>query len=221
MISQSGGLGFAFFDRARGRNLAFRHIVTTGNEAVLGASDFVDFMLDEGKTDVFLLLLEDVKTPAKFRRAAEKALRAGQAADRRQDRPDRTGPPRGRLAHRGARRLACRLSRHLPAPRRHRGPRFRRDDRHRRRLSRLRRQTAGRQAHGRFAPSSGGAGVWMADACVRAGLEVPELDAATRAAIDVHLAVLRHLAKPGRFDGARRAQARLCGIRQACRASRR
>jgi acyl-CoA synthetase (NDP forming) len=35
--------------------------------------------------------------------------------------------------------------------------------------------------------SSGGAGVWMADACVRAGLDVPELDAPTRAAIDVHL----------------------------------
>jgi acyl-CoA synthetase (NDP forming) len=35
--------------------------------------------------------------------------------------------------------------------------------------------------------SSGGAGVWMADACVRAGLEVPMLDDATRKAIDVHL----------------------------------
>src|SRR5450759_3155528 len=35
--------------------------------------------------------------------------------------------------------------------------------------------------------SSGGAGVWMADACVRAGLEVPMLDDATRKAVDVHL----------------------------------
>ena len=61
VISQSGGLGFAFFDRARPRNLAFRHIVTTGNEAALEVFDFVDYMLDEGKTDVFLLLLEDVK----------------------------------------------------------------------------------------------------------------------------------------------------------------
>ena len=113
VISQSGGLGFAFFDRARGRNLSFRHIVTTGNEAALEASDFVDYMLDEGKTDVFLLLLEDIKTPEKFRRAADKALQGRQAADRRQDRPDRTGTPRGRLAHRGARRLARGLSRDL------------------------------------------------------------------------------------------------------------
>jgi acyl-CoA synthetase (NDP forming) len=35
--------------------------------------------------------------------------------------------------------------------------------------------------------SSGGAGAWIADACVAAGLEVPPLDATTRADIDVHL----------------------------------
>ncbi len=35
--------------------------------------------------------------------------------------------------------------------------------------------------------SSGGAGVWMADACAAAGLDVPVLDDATRKAIDVHL----------------------------------
>jgi acyl-CoA synthetase (NDP forming) len=35
--------------------------------------------------------------------------------------------------------------------------------------------------------SSGGAGVWMADACAAAGLEVPVLDDATRQQIDVHL----------------------------------
>ena len=77
VISQSGGLGFAFFDRARPRNLKFRYIVTTGNEAVLEISDFVDYMLDEGKTDVFLLLTEAVKSPEKFKRVAEKALKAG------------------------------------------------------------------------------------------------------------------------------------------------
>jgi acyl-CoA synthetase (NDP forming) len=35
--------------------------------------------------------------------------------------------------------------------------------------------------------SSGGAGVWMADACAAAGLDVPVLDEETRKAIDVHL----------------------------------
>src|SRR2546428_435080 len=35
--------------------------------------------------------------------------------------------------------------------------------------------------------SSGGGGAWVADACVAAGLDVPELDTATRTLIDVHL----------------------------------
>src|SRR5262249_47335077 len=35
--------------------------------------------------------------------------------------------------------------------------------------------------------SSGGAGVWMADACAMAGLGGPGLDDATRKAIDVHI----------------------------------
>ena len=83
VISQSGGLGFAFFDRARSRNLSFRHIVTTGNEAALEVSDFIDYMLDEGKTDVFLLLIEDVKTPEKFKRVGGKGAEGRQAADRR------------------------------------------------------------------------------------------------------------------------------------------
>ncbi len=77
VISQSGGLGFAFFDRARPRDLTFRHIVTTGNEAALEVTDLLDYMLDEGGTDVFLLLIEDVKSPEKFKRVAEKALKAG------------------------------------------------------------------------------------------------------------------------------------------------
>ena len=35
VISQSGGMGFAFFDHGRPKDLSFRYIVTTGNEACL------------------------------------------------------------------------------------------------------------------------------------------------------------------------------------------
>src|SRR5215469_12454883 len=77
VVAQSGGMGFAFFDRGRPKNLSFRYIVTTGNEACVDVCDFLDAMLDEGKTDVFLLLVEDIKAPDKFRRVADKALRAG------------------------------------------------------------------------------------------------------------------------------------------------
>jgi len=186
VISQSGGLGFAFFDRARGRNLAFRHIVTTGNEAVLETSDFLDAMLDEGKTDVYLLLLEDVKTPAKFRRAADKALKAGKpliVAKIGQTEPGR----RAVASHTAA--LAGSHVAYRAIFQRH-GVIEGRD------FDEMIDLAVGFLACGEKLPagkrmgvctSSGGAGVWMADACVRAGLEVPVLDEATRKAIDVHL----------------------------------
>ena len=77
VVAQSGGMGFAFYDRGRPKELAFSHIVTTGNEACMEVFDVVDYLIDEGRADVFCLLLEDIKTPATFRRVAEKALRAG------------------------------------------------------------------------------------------------------------------------------------------------
>ncbi|MGH6725150.1 MAG: acetate--CoA ligase family protein [Pseudolabrys sp.] len=186
VISQSGGLGFAFFDRARGRNLRFRHIVTTGNEAVLETSDFLDFMLEEGKTDVFLLLLEDVKTPAKFRRVAEKALASGRpliVAKIGQTEAGRRAVASHTAALAGSHAAYRAIFQHHGVIE---GEDF--DD--------MIDLAAGFLACGDRLPagkrmavctSSGGAGVWMADACVRAGLEVPELDTPTRAAIDVHL----------------------------------
>src|SRR5256714_1770896 len=77
VISQSGGMGFAFFDHGRPKELSFRYIITTGNEACLTASDFAEFVIDEGKTATILMLIEDIKNTLTFERAAAKALRAG------------------------------------------------------------------------------------------------------------------------------------------------
>ena len=145
MISQSGGLGFAFFDRARPRNLPFRYIVTTGNEAVLETSDFVDYMLDEGETDVFLLLIEDVKTPEKFKRVAEKALKAGKPLIVGKIGQSEPGS-RAVASHTAA--LAGSQAAYRAMFERYgliEGARFRRDARPRRRLPRLRRSHAGGQ----------------------------------------------------------------------------
>jgi acetate---CoA ligase (ADP-forming) len=184
VISQSGGLGFAFFDRARGRNIAFRHIVTTGNEAFLEASDILDYVLDEGKTDVFLLLLEDVKTPEKFRRAADKALKAGKpliVAKIGQTEAGRRAVASHTAALAGSQVAYRAIFQHHGVIE---GGDF----------DEMIDLAAGFLACGDKLPegkrmgictSSGGAGVWMTDACVRAGLDVPKLDAETRAKIDV------------------------------------
>jgi acyl-CoA synthetase (NDP forming) len=183
VISQSGGVGFAFFDRGRERNLAFRYVVTTGNEAALETSDLLDFMLDEGKTDVFLVLLEDVKTPETFRRVAEKAMRLGKpliVSKIGQSEPGRRAVASHTAALAGSHAAYRAVFQHYGVIE---GNDF--DEMLDLAAAFI---TCGDKlpAGKRMAicTASGGAGVWMADACVRAGLEVPELDAATRATID-------------------------------------
>ena len=186
VISQSGGLGFAFFDRARPRNLQFRHIVTTGNEAALEVTDVLDYLLDEGGTDVFLLLLEDVKSPEKFKRVAEKALRAGKpliVGKIGQSEPGSRAVASHTAALAGSQAAYRAIFEHY-------GLIEGRD------FDEMIDMAVGFLACGDRMPtgrrvgictSSGGAGVWMADACATAGLEVPMLDAATRKALDVHI----------------------------------
>jgi acetate---CoA ligase (ADP-forming) len=186
VISQSGGLGFAVFDRARPRNLAFRHVVTTGNEAALETFDFIDYMLDEGMTDVFLLLLEDVKSPEKFKRVADKALRAGK--------PIIVGKI-GR-SEAGARAVASHTAALAGSEAAYRAMFDRYGLIQARELDEMIDLAVGflacrdRMPVGRrigICTASGGAGVWMADACAAAGLEVPVLDEAARKSIDAHI----------------------------------
>src|SRR5215813_1623525 len=186
VISQSGGLGFAFFDRARPRNLTFRHVVTTGNEAALDVFDFVDYMLDEGETDVFLLVLEDVKSPQKFRRVAQKALRAGKpiiVSKIGQSEPGSRAVASHTAALAGSQAAYRAMFDFYGLIEAHE-------------LDEMIDLAAGFLACGDRLPagnrvgictSSGGAGIWMTDACATAGLEVPVLDAATRKSIDVHI----------------------------------
>lgn len=186
VISQSGGLGFAFFDRARPRNLQFRHIVTTGNEAALEIADVLDHLLDEGGTDVFLLLLEDVKTPATFIRAAEKALALGKPIIVGKIGQSEPGV-RAVASHTAA--LAGSQAAYRSVFERY-GLIEGRDfdemlDFATGFLACGDRLPAGRRVG--ICTSSGGAGVWMADACAAEGLDVPVLDAETRGQIDQHL----------------------------------
>ncbi len=183
VVAQSGGMGFAFFDRGRAKNLAIRYVMTTGNEAALETFDYVDHMLDEGKTDAFLLLIEDVKSPDTFRRVAEKALRAGKpliVSKIGQSDPGR----RAAASHTAA--LAGSYAAYQAMFERY-GVIEGRD------LDEMIDIASGFLTFGSRLPigkrvgictASGGGGGWLADACAGAGLDVPELDAETRAKID-------------------------------------
>ncbi|GGC81467.1 acetate--CoA ligase family protein [Chelatococcus reniformis] len=77
IVSQSGGLGFAFYNHGKAWGLNFSCVVSSGNEADLGAGDFFDYMVEDPATDVILLFLEGVRDTATFVAAAAKAAAAG------------------------------------------------------------------------------------------------------------------------------------------------
>lgn len=186
VVAQSGAVGFSFYDRGRRKELPFRHVVTTGNEASLAVFDLVEHMLDEDASDVFILFLEDIKDPATFRRVAEKALRAGKPLIATKIGRSDAGR-RAAASHTGA--LAGAYSAY-EAMLAHYGVPIGDDNEELVDIAAGFMTNAGRLPQGRrigICTGSGGAGGWMADACVARGLEVPELDPETRALIDAHL----------------------------------
>ncbi len=76
-IAQSGGIGFALFARGRAAGLAFSHVVSTGNEADLTAADFLEYLVQDSRTDVVMLFCEAVRDGAHFVAALDMARQRG------------------------------------------------------------------------------------------------------------------------------------------------
>src|SRR5205807_269816 len=74
IISQSGGLGFALFNRGLKRNLAFGTVINAGNEADLDCCDILEFMLDAERTGAILMFVEAIRRGRRFVALAERAL---------------------------------------------------------------------------------------------------------------------------------------------------
>ncbi len=178
VVSQSGGLGFALFNGGQAVGLGASLVVSTGNEADLGALEVGAYLLEDPATEVVALLVEgfrhgeDLGPVAKRARALGKTLvvaklgrsRAGveaAAAHTAHDAGDDEEYQKA-FARLGVVRVndqedlldAC-----LALSRPHR--------------------PAGRNVG--IVTTSGGAGVWLADACDVVGLDVPELDATLQA----------------------------------------
>ena len=73
IVAQSGGIGFAYYNRAQALGLAVSYVVSTGNESDLGAGEFLDYMVQDASTDVILLFIEGIRDVEKFLRAAQRA----------------------------------------------------------------------------------------------------------------------------------------------------
>jgi acyl-CoA synthetase (NDP forming) len=78
LVSQSGATAFGpLLAMAADRGLGFRYVVTTGNEADLVATDFVEYFLALPDVRVVALMLEGLRDFARLRRLAAEAARRG------------------------------------------------------------------------------------------------------------------------------------------------
>jgi acetyltransferase len=73
IVAQSGGIGFAYYHRAKALGIAVSYVVSAGNESDLGAGEFLDYMVQDASTDVILLFIEGIRDVDKFLAAAWRA----------------------------------------------------------------------------------------------------------------------------------------------------
>ncbi len=77
IISQSGAINTSISSRGMDMGLGFSHLIASGNEADLEAADYVEYLLDDSATEVLVLYVEGFKSPTRFLRVAQEALRRG------------------------------------------------------------------------------------------------------------------------------------------------
>lgn len=180
VISQSGGLGFAVFNWGQAVGLGASYVVSTGNEADLETLEIAGYLLDQPGTDVVALLVEGFRSFGRLEAVAVQAARAGKhlvvaklgrsvaggraaaahtAHDAGDDATYQAAFERLGVVRVGDQEELLDVCFALSKRRVAAGPRV-----------------------GIITPS-GGAGVWLADACAEVGLEVPELDAGLQAAL--------------------------------------
>jgi acetate---CoA ligase (ADP-forming) len=77
IVAQSGGMGFALYNRGHALGLSFSVVVSTGNEADLTASDFFAHLAGDDETALIMLFIEGVRDPERFLAAARLAAERG------------------------------------------------------------------------------------------------------------------------------------------------
>ena len=77
IVLQSGGLAAAVLAGAQARGVGLSLMVSTGNEALISATDIMRYLVDDDDTKVIATFLESVRQPDEFRHLAEAALQAG------------------------------------------------------------------------------------------------------------------------------------------------
>jgi acyl-CoA synthetase (NDP forming) len=190
VLSQSGGMGFAVAQWGTAVGLDFSYIITTGNEYDLDCLELAGRLVDTPETEVVVMLIEGVRDLAELQAVGERFRQAGKRLV--VVKLGKTPPgARGAYAH----------TRHVAG-----------DTEEYRRVFRacgiaeaadpeelidvvqaiaksLKLGTRALPPGARIgiATTSGGAGVWLADACAARGLAVPVLSAPVQLAMREHM----------------------------------
>ena len=77
VVLQSGGLASGVLAMAQARGIGVSHVVSMGNEAMLSATDVMNYLVAHEETRCIAVFLESVRRPDDFRMVAEAALDAG------------------------------------------------------------------------------------------------------------------------------------------------
>lgn len=181
VVAQSGGVGFALFNRGMSRRLGFNYVMATGNEADLGAVDVIDFYLDDPDTRIVLAFIESIRDGRRFQEVAAKAAAAGKPLI--VTKVGRSGAgQRAAASHTAALAGAAEVFDAVAA--RH-GVIVTHDPEEMLDIAAaFASQPLPRGHRVGVVTSSGGSGVWLADGLAAQGLEVPELSPALQARIN-------------------------------------
>jgi len=77
IVSQSGATAHFLAQMAHQQDVGLSHVISTGNEADLDITSFIDCLIEEPQARAIAVFAETVRDPERFLRVAARALRAG------------------------------------------------------------------------------------------------------------------------------------------------
>ncbi|MBN8832187.1 MAG: CoA-binding protein, partial [Sphingomonadales bacterium] len=77
IVSQSGAMAAVLAVMLESRALDLSYSVSTGNEAANGVEDFTEFMIEDPRTRIIAMIVEQFRDPARFLALVERAKAAG------------------------------------------------------------------------------------------------------------------------------------------------
>jgi len=75
MVTQSGNVGVSVVSRAMTTGFGFSYYISSGNEAHLGVTDFIEFLGEDSETKVILSYVEGIRDGRRFFEVAKKVTR--------------------------------------------------------------------------------------------------------------------------------------------------